>query len=210
SPIPNPQSPIPNLQSPISNPPPMTILDHFGILAPLYDRIFKPVEQEWLWKLLDLPVSGALLDAGGGTGRISQFMRDKAAPVVVADLSCEMLRQANAKVGLQTTCSHTEKLPFSDATFERVIMVDALHHVCNQAETARELWRILKPGGRLVIEEPDVRTFAVKILAVAEKLALMRSHFLAPPKIAALFPYPNARTSIERDGYISWVVVEKA
>ncbi len=57
-------------------------------------------------------------------------------------------------------------------------MVNALHHVCNQQETVNELWRTLQPGGRIVIEEPDVRTFAVKLFALGEKLALMRSHFL--------------------------------
>ena len=88
-------------------------------------------------------------------------------------------------------------------------MVDALHHVCDQTITADELWRVLKPGGRLVIEEPDVRTRAVKLMALAEKIALMRSHFLSPPEIAALFDRANALTTIERDGYISWVVIDK-
>ena len=67
---------------------------------------------------------------------------------------------------------------------------------------------MLKPGGRLVIEEPDVRTWQVKIVAVVEKLALMRSHFLSPPQIAALLP-PEAKIKIEKEGYNAWVIVEK-
>ena len=59
-------------------------------------------------------------------------------------------------------------------------MVDALHHVIHQGQTAREMYRVLKPGGRIVIEEPDIRKFGVKLIAVAEKLLLMRSHFLSP------------------------------
>src|SRR3970040_1698460 len=130
--------------------------------------------------LAALPVSGALLDAGGGTGRVAQFMSGKANPIVVADLSCKMLSEARQKDGLRPVCSHTEKLPFPDETFARIIMVDALHHVCDQRGTVGELWRTLQPGGRLVIEEPDLRLFGVKLLAIAEKLALMRSHFLSP------------------------------
>ena len=186
----------------------MPILDHFDFIAPYYDRVFKPGEREWLHSLVDLPITGFLLDAGGGTGRISQFMRDKAGSVVVADLSFEMLVQAGEKDGLLATCSHTEQLPFEDEFFERILMVDALHHVCDQKKTAQELWRLLKPGGRIVIEEPDVRTLGVKALALGEKLLGMRSHFLAPPEIEALFEYP-ARTSVERDGAISWVIIEK-
>ena len=51
---------------------------------------------------------------------------------------------------------------------------------------------------------------SVKLLALAEKIALMRSRFVSPEKIANLFNYPNAETRIEKDGYISWVIVDKA
>ena len=71
------------------------------------------------------------------------------------------------------------------------------------AETAAELWRTLKPGGRLVIMEPDIRLFSVKLVALAEKVALMRSHFLAPAAIVRLFRYPDARTQ-HRAGWIQY------
>jgi SAM-dependent methyltransferase len=155
----------------------MPLFDHFDFLAPIYETFIPPKDPQEMWDFADLPASGALLDAGGGTGRVAQFMSDKANPVVVVDLSCKMLSEARQKDGLRPVCSHTEKLPFPDETFARIIMVDALHHVCDQRGTVDELWRTLKPGGRLVIEEPDLRLFGVKLLALAEKLALMRSHF---------------------------------
>lgn len=187
----------------------MPVFDHFDLLAPFYERFIQPRPPEELLTHLDLPAQGALLDAGGGTGRVSQFLREHAQPVVVADLSCRMLAQARQKEGLRPVCSHTEHLPFPDETFARIIMVDALHHVCDQRATAHELWRLLQPGGRLVIEEPDLRRFAVKGIALAEKLALMRSHFLAPAHIAALFDFPGARVSIDSGGFNAWIVVEK-
>ena len=187
----------------------MPILDHFGIIAPCYDRVIRLREAQKLIDAASLPIQGALLDAGGGTGRVAEALQSLAGSVIVADLSFLMLKQAQRKVGLFSVCSVTERLPFPSETFERVIMVDALHHVCNQAETASELWRILKPGGRLVIEEPDIRKFSVKLMALAEKLAFMRSHFLAPHAITRLFPYANARISIESEGFNAWVVIEK-
>jgi ubiquinone/menaquinone biosynthesis C-methylase UbiE len=189
----------------------MPLLDHFSFLAPFYDRLIKPKAPEHLWALLDLPTDGLLLDAGGGTGRISQFMLEKSAAVVLADLSQEMLIAAQGKGAFWRVCSHTEGFPFPDGSFPRILMVDALHHVCDQPQTARELWRVLQPGGCLVIEEPDLRTFAVKLVALAEKLALMRSHFLAPLDIAALFDFPHAEVRIETEpeGFNAWVVVRK-
>lgn len=185
------------------------VLDHFGLLAPFYERFIRPREPQTLRTLADLPTSGALLDAGGGTGRVAQFLRGRAAQVVVADLSPKMLQQARKKEGLLLVCSETEELPFLDESFARVIMVDALHHVRDQRRAAGELWRVLRPGGRIVIEEPDARTLGTKLIAWGERLALMRSRLLSPAQIAELFGYPNARVHIRTEGSTAWVVVEK-
>lgn len=200
----------------------MPWLDHFGLIAPFYERAIPLRTIEHLLQHLALPcpppeggdggpgvVDCELLDAGGGTGRVAKALAPYVRRVVVADLSSGMLRQARGQNGLSLAQTHIEALPFPDASFERVVMVDALHHVCDHAGSAREMWRVLKPGGRIVIEEPDLRTFAVKLVALAEKLALMRSHFLAPPAIAALFPYPQAAVTHAQDGFNAWVIVEK-
>ncbi len=187
----------------------MPIFDHFEVLAPFYERVIKARHPEQLIQLAGLPVDGALLDAGGGTGRISQNLAGYAGMRVVADGSLGMLAQAKAKDGLQTVCSQAEELPFANGAFDCVIMVDALHHVEDQAHTASEMWRVLKPGGRIVIEEPDIHKFSVKILAVAEKLALMRSRILSHERIRALFVDPAALVDVHQDGFTAWVVVKK-
>jgi ubiquinone/menaquinone biosynthesis C-methylase UbiE len=187
----------------------MPLFDHFDFLAPLYETFIPPKDPQEMWALADLPVSGALLDAGGGTGRVAQFMNGKAHPIVVADLSYEMLTKARQKNGLSPVCSHTENLPFADETFARIIMVDALHHVRNQRQTVDELWRVLQPGGCIVVEEPDVRTITVKLIAIGKKLAFMRSHFLSPPRIADLFCYPTARVRVEIRKFNAYIFVRK-
>ena len=187
----------------------MPIIDHFGLLAPLYEIFIPPKDPEELSTLADLPTSGVLLDAGGGTGRVTQFMLGKAGQVVVADLSCKMLAEASQKEGLQPVCSPTESLPFPDNSFQRIIMVDALHHVLDHQITINELWRLLAPGGIIVIEEPDIRAFPVKLIAIAEKLALMHSHFLSPPKITALFDFPNARLQIKKNKSTAYIIAKK-
>lgn len=187
----------------------MPKLDHFSFLAPFYDKVLPPRQSDKLIEIVDLPTSGLLLDAGGGTGRISIGLRDYAKNIVVGDLSVPMLKQTKGKNGIIPVGTHAEILPFPDELFDRVIMIDAFHHVCNQEESARELWRVLKPGGRLVIEEPDVRKFSVKLIAIAEKLALMRSNFMNPERIQNLFNFSNQTTQIMLDGFNAWVIVEK-
>ncbi len=181
--------------------------DHFDLIAPLYNRAGGYSSLDGMMSAADLPTNGLLLDAGGGTGRVAFALRNQAAQVIVADVSLGMLRFAASKPGLRAAAAQTERLPFPDNSFDRVIMVDAFHHVVDQAGTARELFRVLKAGGRIVIEEPDIRSFGVKMVALGEKMLLMRSHFLAPDQIAALFDSGDARV-IAKDSS-AWIVVDK-
>jgi ubiquinone/menaquinone biosynthesis C-methylase UbiE len=189
----------------------MSWIDHFGLLAPIYDRVIGEKPPDQLIRHLKLPSTGALLDAGGGTGRVSHSLAGLVDQLLVADLSLKMLSQAQKVRGLRTICSASELMPFPTGFFDRILMVDALHHVINQQRTVDELWRILKPGGRLVIEEPNIGTLGVKLIAFMEKLALMRSHFLSPAQIGELFNMNQAQADIqvEIDGAYGWVIVEK-
>jgi ubiquinone/menaquinone biosynthesis C-methylase UbiE len=184
-------------------------LDHFSILAPFYETFIHPSDPQKLKSLVPANPQGILLDAGGGTGRVSQFLREKVAQITIADESFDMLREARKKVGIQPVRSVTENLPFPDNFFDCIIMVDALHHVADQSATASELWRVLKPGGRLIVEEPNFDTFRGKFIAFAEKLAAMRSHFLTPEQIIGLFDGKTTNCRIELENSMAWVIVEK-
>ena len=187
----------------------MPLIDHFNLLAPFYDHFVQFLPPEKLVSIVKLPVQGRLLDAGGGTGRVSSIIHDQAAQTIIADVSMGMLRQAGKKAGLIPICGFSEALPFPNETFERIIMVDALHHVVNQSKTAAELWRVLSNGGRLIIEEPDIRKNSVKIVALIEKITLMRSHFLTPLQIRELFTFSGAISQLEYEGFNSWIIVDK-
>ncbi len=179
--------------------------DHFDIIAPIYSRVtYSALEK--MREIAGLPVKGRLLDIGGGTGRVASALLKDVDEVVIADVSMGMLRQTHRPT-LKPVCSHSESLPFADNFFDRIIMVDALHHVINQPASAEEMLRVLKPGGRIIVEEPDINTFGVKLIALAEKLLLMRSHFLSPLQIASLFPAGSTNIILEDSS--AWVVVSK-
>ncbi len=181
--------------------------DDFGWIAPIYQRTGKYSSLDFLTELMELPVRGRLLDAGGGTGRVSQSLVGKAGQVVVADLSLGMLRVAFRQASLQAVQAQSERLPFPEASFERILMVDAFHHVVDQSETAHELYRVLKAGGLLVIEEPDIHTLGVRLIALGERLLLMRSHFREASRIASLFP--SAKAGIRKRNGNVWVIIKK-
>ena len=183
----------------------MPAFDHFAAIAPLYARI-KYSKAGIMRELAELPVGGRLLDVGGGTGRVASAISDFVDEVVIADISFGMLDKAD-RSSLRPVCGGSESLPFADNSFERVIMVDALHHVIHHADSAYEMFRVLKPGGLLVIEEPDIRTFGVKLIALAEKLLLLRSHFLTPDQIVKLFA--DGEKSIRAEDGTVWVVIKK-
>ncbi len=183
--------------------------DHFGFLAPYYDRIFSPPDPARLVQLLDLPARGRLLDAGGGTGRVSAQLRPLVDELVVSDLSPQMLTQATEK-NLCCGAAVVQTLPFPAETFERVLVVDALHHFGDQRGAVAELVRVLKSGGRLVIEEPDLNRLPVKILALIEKLAMMESRFYRPAEIAAMVAAHGPAVRLVMDGrFAAWVVADK-
>jgi len=172
---------------------------HFDWLAPIYDRAIGLPDPTQLQNALNLPTEGVLLDAGGGTGRVSSLLRPLTGGVIINDWSKPMLLQAREKGGLMLVNGRVETLPYPDARLERLLVVDALHHFPNQHGAIKEFARVLKPGGRVVIEEPDIKKFAVKLIAWGEKLALMGSHFHAPAEIATMLSAVGLSVQIDHD-----------
>ncbi len=151
-----------------------------------------------------------MLDAGGGTGRVSRHLKSLVGDVVVSDLSRPMLRRARRCKGLEAVQTYVERLPFPDACFDRVLVVDAWHHFRSQDQAAREFWRVLKPGGRLLIEEQDIEQLPIKLVALVERLALMGSHFYTSKQIVNQVQSHGLNAKVERNGRLQfWIVADK-
>jgi len=187
----------------------MAKFDHFNLLSPVYDLVFGRTSQSAIIELAEIKPHHTVLDVGGGTGRVAVQMIPIAQSTIIADSALKMIREAQKK-GIIAINANAEQLPFKDGTFDRIIMVDALHHVVDQRQTLDELRRLLKPGGMLVIEEPDIHHWLVKLIALGEKLLLMRSHFLKPQEIKAMCSCLDVRSvDIHTDKGIAWIVIRK-
>ncbi|MCB0078472.1 MAG: class I SAM-dependent methyltransferase [Anaerolineales bacterium] len=185
---------------------------HFDWLAPWYERLISPPDPAPLIERLALPTDGILLEVGGGTGRVAALLKGLAQTVIVSDISLPMLRHARQGHGLGAAQASVLALPHRDGSIDRILVVDAFHHFPQQERALHELLRVLHPEGRLVIQEPDIHDRRVKAIALAERLALMQSRFVAAAEIAQLATRFGGRaTVVQEDAFtVSVVVVEKS
>ena len=99
----------------------MPSFDHFDFAARFYENIPPAPLSAVLSDLLDIFPGARILDAGGGTGRLAQVLAQSGARLTVADFSHGMLRIALRKGGLGPTRAAVERLPFPDASFDRIV-----------------------------------------------------------------------------------------
>lgn len=107
----------------------------------------------------------AVLDVACGTGDLTQaFARSAAGSVIGLDFTPEMLEIARHKkdglsVGVARKITYlqgdAQAVPFEDGSIDVVSIAFGIRNVADPAAAAREFWRVLRPGGRLVILEFD-------------------------------------------------------
>lgn len=159
------------------------------------------------WLRPSLPLGGALLDLGGGTGRLGELLATElSCAVTVLDSSPQMLRYA-ARKGLTTVLGDAAATPFGDASFNAVIVVDAFHHFRRQRAVAGEVARVLVPGGALVVAEADPTDRGVKRARSWERLLGEPAAFCAPAELSALFACTGIEGAVYRQGASSYVFV---
>ncbi len=183
--------------------------DHFDWIAGIYARAGEFAEAGRVAGLLDLRKNDTLLDVGGGTGRVARCLSARVSRVFIADPSRKMVEYAG-KAGLVAACSGAEALPFPPESFEKIIMVDAFHHVHRQDVSLAEMWRVLRPGGKLLIIEPDIHFFVVKGIALVEKVLLMRSHIIPYETICTMLQELGAQVQVTRTNKTAMVLAQKS
>jgi demethylmenaquinone methyltransferase / 2-methoxy-6-polyprenyl-1,4-benzoquinol methylase len=107
-----------------------------------------------LVETLDLPPGAVVLDVAAGTGLVTAALRARwDCEVVALDQSPEMLARASARFAgdrhVVTVLGEAERLPFPDGVFDALTFTYLLRYVDDVPATLRELFRVVRPGGRV-------------------------------------------------------------
>jgi len=121
-----------------------------------------------VWKRFTIDCSGVrpgqkVLDLAGGTGDMTALFSRRVGPtgqVVLADINASMLNVGKDKLrdmGLVNNINYVqanaEALPFADNTFDVITIAFGLRNVTDKDAALRSMFRVLKPGGRLLVLE---------------------------------------------------------
>lgn len=112
----------------------------------MYDRLQDAIEQH-------VQPEHAVLDAGCGSGRVFQHrLAGRVRRVVGVDVTDEPRANANIDDALKANLG---SLPLLDETFDLVVMSHVAEHLTEPEAVFRELARVLRPGGRLLLMTPN-------------------------------------------------------
>ena len=131
--------------------------------AEVYDEQFVPaLFRQWgpvMCDAAEVRPGHRVLDVACGTGALTAVVAERVAPggtVTGLDANPEMLAVARRKhPAIQWHDGRAESLPFADASFDAVVSQFGLMFFDDRVAALREMWRVLRPGGRLAVAVCD-------------------------------------------------------
>ncbi|GAA2993273.1 class I SAM-dependent methyltransferase [Kitasatospora albolonga] len=164
------------------------IREFFAARADTWDSKYPDDSPRYAAAIAELgPLDGAfILDAGCGTGRALPLLKaaaGKTGTVLGVDVTPEMLRRAAAHAAeARVVLADCERLPLPDATADVVFAAGLVNHLPDPAAGLRELARVTRPGGRLVLFHAIGRA----VLAARHQRALTPDDLRAEPNLRPL------------------------
>jgi len=122
--------------------------------------------------LLNLKENVSMLDIGCGTGwALGQAANanDGKGTFFGVDLSEKMIEKAKenfrGRENLHFIRANAEEIPFEDSQFDIIICTNSFHHYLHPDNALKEMYRLLKTGGRLYLLDPTVDNWVIRQIA---------------------------------------------
>ncbi|MBU0763367.1 MAG: class I SAM-dependent methyltransferase [Bacteroidetes bacterium] len=143
--------------------------EDFDAKMNMYDTL-KRVEVVYQELLTEDIAGKKLLDAGSGTGWFSKAACERGAIVTSMDLGENLLAQVAKKCKSERIIGSILEIPFEENTFDYVVSSEVIEHTPDPLAAIDELYRVLKPGGIMVLTTPN--RFWFFSIWIADKLKL--------------------------------------
>lgn len=130
----------------------------------------------WTRRLIDIPIllkwakisrSASILEIGCGSGEISRYLSKTlhCKNYIAIDTDPQIIAKAETQTGGLTSIIYQVAdavyLPFDRCSFDAVIQMDLLHHISDWKKVIREIHRVLKKNGKLVMRDYSIETFTL-------------------------------------------------
>lgn len=140
-----------------------SVADKYDVMNDLMSFGIHRLWKRFLFSQTNLRPGQRALDVAGGTGDIALGLARQVGPtgrVVLSDINGAMLANGRDRVidagqvgTIACTVANAERLPFRDQTFDVVTIAFGLRNVTDKAAALRDMRRVLRPGGQLLVLE---------------------------------------------------------
>ena len=127
----------------------------YDATATHYDKRYLDIQMakySEIFSEIDVDNSELILDVGGGTGLLLDFMKNQTSNILCCDISFNMLKEGkNKHKTSHFVCADIDHLPFKESIFKKVICVSVIQNVPDPQLTLREIYSSLRCNGIIVL-----------------------------------------------------------
>ncbi|PIR72399.1 MAG: hypothetical protein COU42_01470 [Candidatus Nealsonbacteria bacterium CG10_big_fil_rev_8_21_14_0_10_36_24] len=123
-----------------------------------YKRIFYSNRVDKVMEMLDIEPQDKILELACGEGYYTRQIAAVTLNLIATDISQHYLDKSksyNPYKIIDYACCPVEELPFADNSFDKILMSEVIEHLLDWRSGIKEIKRVLKPGGKLIITTPN-------------------------------------------------------